>query len=253
MILAVTGIVHAFDLLPYYLDHYRKLGVERFVIACDPDQGGGELGRLLSTQRDVEALPMPRTFRRSSLVGMIEEETRLRIADPDDWVVPADLDELNQYPDELRDLVRTMQRHGYTHVTGELRDRLAAGGELTSLLPFSRGIPIWQQYPLEGSVTSELAHGSVEKVLLSRGDLGWTVGHHRMRPRPTLMPYPRTGTAYHFKWREGLAGNLAWRVQHESRARVPWCKESLRLDEHLRNHGRINLDEIETTTGWQPK
>ncbi len=253
MILAITGILHACDLLPYYLDHYRQLGVERFVIACNPDQGGGELGRQLSAQADVETLPLPRTFRRSNLVGMVEEETRLRVAGPDDWVIPADLDELNQYPDDLPEIVRAMEHDGYTHLVGELRDRLADGGELTSLLPFSRGVPIWHQYPLEGSVTSQLARGSVEKVLLSRGDLGWTVGHHRMRPTPMLKAYPKMGTAYHFKWREGLAGNLAWRVDHESRARAPWYEESQRLGDHVREHGRINLDQIATSEGWKPE
>lgn len=252
MILAVVGIVHSFDLLPYYLDHYRKLGVARFVIACNLDESG-EMGDLLVGQPDIQVVPLPRTFRRSNLVGMVEEEIRSGTAGPHDWVIPADLDEFNQFTNDLQKLVSEMEHYGYTHVVGELRDRLAPGGELTSLLPFERGVPIWRQYPLEASVTARVAQGSVDKVLLSRGDLSWTVGHHRMRAAPDLKRYPDAGTAYHFKWRDGLARNVAWRVQHETPARVPWCEESLRLGNHLREHGRIDLNGIETTHGWQPE
>ena len=64
---------------------------------------------------------------------MNEEEVRRAVAGPDDWVVPADLDELNQYPLPLPELVRLLAAGGYTHVTGTLVDRLAADGALRPL------------------------------------------------------------------------------------------------------------------------
>jgi hypothetical protein len=252
VILAIVGVVHAYDLLPYYLSHYRKLGVDRFAVACNPKEldREGDLKRTLALQADVDVCSLPRGFRRSNLVGMIEEEVRQRIATPDDWVIPADLDELNQYPEELHELTEKMRQHGFTHVTGKLRDRLARSGVLTALKPFERSVSIWEQYPLEADVTARITQGSTKKVLLSRGDLGWTAGHHRMRPSPLLKPFPSTGVAHHFKWRDGLAQTLTWRVQNEERARAPWSHESARLSDYLRERGRIALDDVNTTTGW---
>jgi hypothetical protein len=124
MILAVVGIVHSFDLLPYYVVPLLKVGVARFVIACNVNEGG-ELGGLLVGRPDVLVLALPRTFRRSNLVGMVDEEIRVRASGPHDWVIPAGLDELNQYLDDLQKLASEMEWCGYSRVVGELRHRLA--------------------------------------------------------------------------------------------------------------------------------
>lgn len=247
MILAVVGIAHGHDLLPYYLDHYRSLGVERFVIACD-----AELQRALSLQPDVEAVDLPRGFQRSRLVGMIEEELRVRHAGPADWVIPADLDELNEYPTSLPDLVAQMRRDAATHVEGVMRDRIAPGGVLAALEPFEGGRSIWDQYPLEAAVGVRLAESRTDKVLLSRGDLAWGIGHHQMRDAPALPAFRAQGVAHHFKWRADLLRNLSWRVENEERARVPWKQESVRLREYLHTHGRIRPEDVDARAGWQP-
>lgn len=254
MIRAIVGIVHAYNLLPYYLSHYRELGVNRFTIACHPDDLNptGELRRMLASQPDIDVVDIPRGFQRSHLVGMIEEEVRSRVALDDDWVIPADLDELNQYPVRLRALVRQMEEDGFTHLAGELRDRLAPKGVLARLLPFDEGISIWEQYPLAANVTARIAGGMIEKVLLSRGDLAWSIGHHRMRDSPVLRPFGLTGVAHHFKWRDGLAQRLAWRVDNEKRAKVPWSKESVLLSNYLQEHGRIVPEDVDATVGWRP-
>ena len=252
MIVAIVGIVHSYDLLPYYLNHYRGLGVDKFVISCDPDDldPTGELQQNLLAQADIELVDLPAGFRRSKMVGMIEEEVRSRTAA--DWAIPADLDELNQYPGDLRELVAQLERDGATHVTGELRDRLAPGGVLAELGSFEDGISIWDQYPLEANVTAKLAGGLTEKVLLSRGDLAWTMGHHRLRDALTLRAFESRGVAHHFKWRQGLTRSLAWRIENEKRLRMPWCKESIQLSNYLLEHGRIVPEDVDATVGWRP-
>ena len=247
MIVAVVGIAHGHELLPYYLDHYRRLGVERFVVACSP-----ELQRTLAWGPDAEPVDLPHGFQRSRLVGMIEEELRVRYARADDWLIPADLDELNGYPASMPDLVAQMEREGATHVEGPLADRLAPDGVLAELRPFEDGQSIWDQYPLEATVGARLAGSRVDKVLLSRGDLGWGVGHHQLRDAPGLKPFSRRGAAYHFKWRADLGRNLAWRVENEARARAPWTAESVRLREYLDAHGRIRLEDVDARAGWRP-
>lgn len=255
MIVAVVGMVYDQAMLPYYLRHYRDLGVERFVIACDPralDPSGG-LQKMLHAQPDVEIVELPRTFRRSSLVGMIEEEVRSRVATAGDWAIPADLDELNQYPGDLHEVVGDMERDGSTHMLGELVDRLAPGGVLAELEPFGEGISIWKQYPLEAHVTDRIGRGETGKVLLSRGDLGWRLGHHRMRESPELKRFAEAGVAHHFKWRRGIRDTLRWRVRNEEPAGMPWSVESERLDRYLQERERILLADVEARFGWRPE
>lgn len=254
MIVAIVGLCHSYELLPYYLEHYRGLGVDRFLVACEPDalDPSGGLRRVLASQGDVEVVALPAGFRRSNLVGMIEEEVRARTVTAGDWVIPADLDELNRYPADLRGLVAEMERDGSDYVAGEMRDRLAPEGLLRGLLPFERGVSIWEQYPLEADVTGRIAGGATGKVLLSRGDLAWGMGHHRMREAAALKAFRLGGVAHHFKWRAGLLEALAWRIENEERARLPWSRESARLSEYLREHGRVVPEDVGAAVGWRP-
>ena len=252
MIVAIVAIVHNYDLLPYYLQHYRRLGVQRFIISCDPgrlDPSDG-LRRALSAQSDIEVVDLPGGFRRSNLVGMINEEVRSRSVTAGDWVIPADLDELNQYPAPLDDLVEQMLQSGSTYVAGRLRDRLAAGGLLTELAPFEEGLTIWAQYPLEADVTARIAEGQTEKVLLFRGDLPLSVGHHRLRDGTLSKAFEARGVAHHFKWRAGLDRVLAWRIENEVRAKVPWSRESTELTKYIKEHGRIVPKDVDAVAGW---
>jgi hypothetical protein len=256
MIIAVTAIVHGYELLPYYLEYYRELGVEEFVISCDPEEldESGELGTYLAAQADVKLLPLPRTFRRSKLVGMIEEEIRKKIGRHSDWLIPADLDEFNQYPWPLRDLVERLERGGYTHVNGVFSDRLAVGGELVALKPQSEHISLWDQYPMEAAVTQRIGQGQLEKVMLSRGDVGWALGHHHVSARPDLKPHPDEGVVHHFKWRDTVLRTLNWRVSNEEKVGtgLPWVGETIRMREYLRQHGRIRYEDVGATPGWRP-
>jgi hypothetical protein len=255
MIVAIVGIVHRDDLLPYYLEHYRELGVDRFVISCDADDldPAGGLKRKLVTEPDVELVDLPSRFRRSKLVGMINEEIRSRLVSADDWVVPADLDELNQYPANLSELVDQLSDSGSSYMSGRLRDRLAEDGTLKKLAPFEEGVSIWEQYPLEADVTARIAGGQTEKVLLFRGDLPLSMGHHRLRDGENVKAFIARGVAHHFKWREGLDEILAWRIENEGPARVPWIRESALLTDYLKKHGRVVPGDVDAVPGWNPK
>lgn len=254
MILAIVGIVHGHDLLPYYLDHYRACGVDRFFIACAASQldPSGALEKFLCEQTDVTVIAPPDRFVRTRLVGSIEEEVRRGRATANDWVVPTDLDEFIQFPRALPDLVEDVARDGCTHVVGTLLDRISSRGELTSVAPSEHGVSIWAQYPLSARVTELITHGGTSKVVLSRGDLPWTIGHHQMLPGARLRQYPEEAVVHHFKWRSGLSQMLEWRVDNEQRVRVPWSGESERLLAYLQEHGRIRPEDVGAEDGWDP-
>ena len=255
MILAIVGIVHQYDLLPYYLQHYRQLGVEKFFTVCEPEQldPSGDLKAFLSAQKDIEVVGLPRAFKRSNLVGMIEEEIRQAVATASDWIIPSDLDELNQYPASLTEIIKNMEKDNQHHVLGEMKDRISSDGTLTKLIAFGHDIPIWQQYPMEGDVTKLITQGRVDKVLLSRGDLALGIGHHQLRDERPNQSYPQQGFAHHFKWQDGLEETLKWRIENEKKGRLPWCAESERLSQYLStNNGKIIKADVNAKQGWRP-
>jgi hypothetical protein len=254
MILCIVGIVHGYDLLPYYLDHYRMLGVHRFVVACDPEtlDPTGRLSDHLRAQPDIVLDALPKSFRRSQLVGFIEEEMRRKHAGPDDWIIPADLDELNQYPLPLPTLIAEFEANDFTHMGGVMRDRISPDGTLAPLLPFDQGVSIWRQYPWEADATALIAGGWTDKVLLSKGDVELSAGHHFPRYRESTRPATHTGVAHHFKWRSELQSMLDWRIENEKRARMPWQKDSITLERFFKSHDRFDLQGLGATYGWQP-
>jgi hypothetical protein len=254
MIIATVAIVHDYALLRYYLQHYRICGVERFFIACDSDDldASGALTAFLGSQIDVVQLSLSRRFRRSRIVGATEEDIRRQVATPQDWVVPADLDEFNQFPLALADLAADLDAGGFTHVTGHLADRLAPEGHLARLEPFDNQIPIWDQYPLVADATSCIVEGTTEKVLLSRGDLPLWLGHHRLGDNAPNRPHPYVGEAHHFKWRDGLEATVEWRLANESKVSAPWRHESENLASYLSEHGRIRPEDTSARIGWAP-
>lgn len=254
MIIAIVGIVHKSNLLPYYLQHYRYLGVQKFFVSCDPDKldPSGALKEFILRQKDIELIQLPSGFRRSQLCGGIEEEIRKTVATSDDWVIPSDLDEFNQYPVTLPEFVHKLQSGFFTHMSGHLSDRISVSGELNGLLPIEDGVSIWKQYPLVGQVTALLSRGRTDKVLISRGDLAWGMGHHQMRDADNLNPYPELGVSHHFKWIGGLEQRLGWRIDNEQRVRLPWSEESLRLVNYFQQHGRVIHEHVAAIEGWHP-
>ncbi len=251
MIIVATAVLHDSGLLPYFVAHYRAVGADRFAIAVDRDgTGAAEALAYGDAQPDIDVLEVTPRYRRNRLVGSNEEDIRRAVAGPRDWVVPADLDELNQYPGDLPDLVGRMERAGAVQLVGHLVDRLAADGRMAPLAPVGRGRSLWDQYPLEAPLTTRFTQGETAKVLVARGDQALGLGHHRVVGEPAPA-WPESGRAHHFKWREGLTAMLRWRIDHERRARMPWVVESERLLEILERSGGFDPDAVGAVPGWR--
>lgn len=82
--------------LPLWLEHYRSLGVECFVIV-DNDSSDGSV-EYLGSQKDVHCLSTKLSFRESNFGMMWVNEVR-RALPPDTWTLYVDLDEYLVYRD----------------------------------------------------------------------------------------------------------------------------------------------------------
>jgi hypothetical protein len=242
-IIAIVSIAHDYSLLPYYLEYYRKLGVDMFYISFlhNPllETSVDTVVEYLKNEKDVEVI-IPQnqngTVDVHGVAGGITELVRQNVAREGDWVIPADLDEFNVYPLEkgetLKDLAIKMELGHFDYILGEIVDRVAQDKTLARLKDFNDGISIWNQYPLELSITKSIGKALTSKILFSKWNHQLLTGHH-LWPDTQGKVFLSTGTAFHFKWREGLLRMLDNRIIFEKKSSAPWVEESLRIKEYF--------------------
>ncbi|MHC3470973.1 glycosyltransferase family 2 protein [Streptomyces sp. 7R007] len=237
------------SLLPYFLDHYRELGVDSFHVI-----------RHVESLDDPALDPSVDVMRQAGLafadicVAPWHEDLNAALirkqmsAWPDDWWCVADLDEFHVYERPPADITAFCDEHGYDFVEGAFLDRVSADGLLTGPLPHG-GAPLWRQYPLAGRLTLALLDGRPTKITLCRGTVELDLGQHYAwtgRGAPVEDVYAQV---HHFKWtasaRRRLARRVAayssgeWHLVHRS-----IVGESQRFLGHLDdNDGRIDVDD----------
>ena len=247
----LSSLSHDATLLPHFVKHYRWLGVERFAISIHEQRPGvrAEAEAIVETLGPgIDLHAATARQQRSGVEGWNKEELRQRVAQPDDWIIPADLDEFIQFSVPLPNLLEQMCGRNAQYVMGRFSDRLAPGGELTATLPFPN---LWLQYPLEADVSVRLARCLCTKVVLSRGDCPLGCGHHFVCG-PARELRSAHGIVHHFKWRAGLVEALTRRVEIYRHQKVPWVGESERVLAYLTKHGRIVPEDFNARPGRRP-
>ncbi|MFJ1597251.1 glycosyltransferase family 2 protein [Streptomyces sp. NPDC088261] len=242
-LIAVIGPVEA-ALLTTWIKHYRRLGVERFLLTFHfpehvPDERRHELHAVCRQSGIVPA---------GSSSGPWHEYTNSHIRDAlrhqagRGWHLFADADEFQQYPTHLREVVAQAERSRRQVVGGLLLDRVSADGHLTD---WNQGDGLDLAYPLGGHLTHRLLHGDPRKIVLARHEVSLSSGNHRA---PGHQPDPdRLCAVHHFKWRTGILDDLRRRVDHFStglwREQSPAVRdEAGRLLAHVgRYQGRVNV------------
>ncbi|MEK8142725.1 glycosyltransferase family 2 protein [Streptomyces sp. M10(2022)] len=145
-------------LLAAWVRHYRRLGVERFLIAFHfpehvPDQQRHELQ---AASRELRIIPT------GTSTGPWHEHTNTQLREAlrhragPGWHLLADVDEFQQYPAPLSEVIAQAENTGHQVVGGLMLDRIAASGRLTSWRP-ECGLDL--AYPLGGHLTHRLLHG----------------------------------------------------------------------------------------------
>lgn len=242
------------DRLPQFVEHYLGEGVERFCITLHIDRDAPVEHARAASERAEEVLagfgvPLFAVLRcRFDAYRVSEQDNAVRRSlAPDDWVVCADLDELHEYPEPLREMLETCDELGYTEVRGKMIDRIAEDG---SLRRFDPERPLWEQYPVGAPITGRILRGEVAKVVATRSVMRIGPGRHLSQGR-SLRPYPKEAIVHHFKWDASVVERLRPRLSEEFKSRCPWWTETQRLVDHLERFGRIELSLIpHAEPGW---
>jgi hypothetical protein len=251
MIHVVSSISYDADLLPHFVDYYLSLGVDSFIIAID-ERVPGIWARTetiaAKLPAKIQLVPASERHRETGVEANNKEETRRRFVPPDDWMIPADLDEFIQFPCPLPQLIAEMEAANATFIAGYFSDRLADQGVLAKTQPHPS---IWAQFPLEAPVSEMLVQCRCQKVTLCRGNCELSSGHHQVIA-PSFPLMPRRCLIHHFKWRQGIAEALQRRVDLYARQRLAARRESEKILDYLLAKGRIVPEDFHASPGWNP-
>jgi hypothetical protein len=236
----VTVVGSYIGQLPHMLDHYRKLGVNSFVINVHLQHRDDPI--LTEVERVVSEFGCAIS---SISVGKwsdaLNEElfNRSRSASSDEWFILADLDEFQLYPRSLPSVFEECERKGYDYIQGCLVDRIAADGRLNELL-YDK--PIEDQFPLGSIFTYSVLGGLPLKITAAKAHVKILAGNHFARG---VLGCPITECfvqVNHYKWVSGLIERMEQRSRDEEWKGLAYKSECCKFVEYYHaNNGRIDI------------
>jgi hypothetical protein len=211
--------------------HYRSLGVARFHLSLqlEPDlplpEREAHRARFDAVLaglglRDGRVLVAP-----FSGIEVRRHHDRLQdeLADPEDWVVWSDSDELQGPPGSLIALAEAAEVAKAHVVRGLLVDRVAADGSLPSLDPDRS---LWDLFPRAVLIPDAISRAERRKVALAKGWVRVSGGNHFPRSGQGLAEWPGWVPIHHFKWDATVLDRLRFRLRPAFREACPWWVES---------------------------
>jgi len=231
------------DLLPHWLDHYLRLGVDQIVLCILRD---GSRERMDEIHTAVAGLPV----QLHEFDGWTDDGQQLVMrnaldragCDGEDWVLHADLDEFNEFPCSIDELAMEMEKAGRRAVHGNFVDRVSADGSLIPALPTPT---LSEQFPIECFLSDRILHACPEKIMLARHEVWISGGHHKagcFSGGHVVGRWPDY-RVHHFKWRAGLLERLEWALANVASVDSQWGRETARLLEFVTPHGRIPIED----------
>lgn len=238
--------------LAQFVAHYRQLGVERFWLTphLDSSQSGSPAALEALETMDVAALdarirPLPMLSNDFDPRGVRRYHDQLQKGIPSrDWIVWADIDELQAYPEPLEDIIARAERNGEGAVSGEFVDRVDRYGALTA---FNAAHPLWTQYPLGCNLTAMALRGFTHKVVAARSSAAVTAGNHEVLEDPETFCWSETLSAvHHFKWDATVLLRSEQRLDVLRRQGVPCWTETQSFFEFMERRQSLNLEPLKT-------
>jgi hypothetical protein len=245
-VIVATEIWDTFELLPHFLDHYKRLGCARVLIAV----AGANKG-ILSTVEEIAERAQIETkiqwfdsayydndMNQTLPKAMLDQEN----LNPNDWVIYADLDEFQEYPASLHDVVEESIRQNIQAISSEWLDRVTRNGRLP---PIQMTPTIGEQFPIGCRLSSRRLRSFSSKILMCRWKCNMgCAGHHQLPGYPADKWPIGTKAQYivhHFKWNSGVLARLARRLDPQANVNVSYAAECQQFLELYAESGRIDF------------
>jgi hypothetical protein len=241
MIAVLTSVSYDATILPAFVKYYAGLGAEVvFVTVLELKPNLLEETKSIATGMPIPVHIYPANERwvRTQLESQNKNELRAQIGlRQTDWYVPADLDEFIDFQLPLRDTIAQLQKGNYGYAMGTLIDRMSSDGTLTEYDPSKS---LWEQYPLKEHITRDIMQSNHRKVVLARGHLAVSSGHHLIVDE-SHKKFPQEFMINHFAWRAGRREALQRRFDNYSRLGIVSASLNRMLTHLAANEGRISI------------
>jgi hypothetical protein len=205
---AIASVYENADLIPHFLAHYYRLGVHRVLLVVRTPQRDGVLSATIEQAKsfgsNVSWFRAER-FADSDKADVEQFVLRENSVEPDDYVMHLDLDEFQEYPAPLSEIVTAMNQADDWAIRGWIIDRVSETGMLA---PIRSEPSIGEQYAIGCHLTQNLLRGWTQKIVLCRGRVQLQGGVHHDTSNAYYdrvpMGRPDEYLVHHFKWTAGL-------------------------------------------------
>lgn len=215
-------------LLPHFLRHYTKLGVDHFYVAVGP--GMDEHVRPYSHDHPIviyDALDvLDSVFGGHSAVDQMRHQHQ----SDGEWVFIVDLDEFVEFTVPITSIIAHAERDDANAVRGIMFDRFARNGQLIGFDPDS---DLNEIYPVRSRFTAVVMGGDDAKCVLVKGLLRAVKAHHRFAGERLAST---TLNISHYRCHENTINRLKVVVDGGGY----FADQNIRAIEHYEIYGRFN-------------
>ena len=178
MIRLVTVIGHGTNLLPHFINHYKKYVDEINIAVYETDMYpllGNEVKELIDNHDNVKIIKVIK-----DRIFDWEKVTQLynfvKNTQPNDWWVIADIDEFHLYPDDnLRKVINNCEENGWDVVRGGFIDRIGDDGTFPEI---NDDKSLFEQFPIMGFFRYPMSKACPNKICITKGYVEITSGQH---------------------------------------------------------------------------
>jgi GT2 family glycosyltransferase/predicted O-methyltransferase YrrM len=247
------GVVSIYEdqgLLPHFISHYRQLGVTHLFLCARTEEARSVA---IECVREFDGFASVHYSRSEYFADSEKELFELNVLDrhkvnADDYVIHLDLDEFQEYPAPLTEVIAEMDRANHWACRGWIVDRLSADG---SLQPVRSSPTIWEQFPVAADVSQGLMGSWCQKIVLCRRRVRLR-GHCRHDTENAYYetaPIPGDYLVHHFKWLEGLDRRLEHRLSTGALSDA-YRRECQVFLDHYSRAGRFDLSDSRLKARW---
>jgi hypothetical protein len=242
---AIASLYENADLVPHFLAHYTRLGVHCILLVVRTPREDEILSTALEQAKSYGANVYwfnAARFADSDKADVEQFVLRENGVEPDDYVMHLDVDEFQEYPAPLFEIVATMNQADDWALRGWIVDRVAESGVLSPI----RSVPsIGEQYPIGCDLTQKILRAWTQKIILCRGRvrLQGGVRHDTFNAYYDRVPVGRPDEylVHHFKWNAGLLDRIRERLRTAALGSA-YERECRRLLNYF-DSGRVDLSD----------
>ena len=178
MIRLVTVIGHGVNLVPHFIKHYRHQVDEIWIVIYESKECPNieaDVRDIIQYYHNVRIVKVHKgtSFHWNKVTELYNE---VKNEHPNDWWVVADIDEFHMYPyDNLKDVVRQCDAHGWEIVRGGFIDRVGLGGTFPTIHSVD---DLFHQFPMMGFFRYPMSNACPNKICIIKGYIELTPGQH---------------------------------------------------------------------------